>query len=160
MAPSTEATITPTLEFDPRINFPKWMRAVQTFAVKNYREVNRDRGLLTALLTDAQWDLHQLNRTPNANPALPDVITPRPNVAMPADHPANATNAVVRIYERAVSVHDAYLEGLTTLSDALIASIGPANALLLADPINGMLQVTCVDIIAMMTVKHGTPPSL
>jgi hypothetical protein len=27
----------------------------------------------------------------------------------------------------------------------------------LADPVNGMLLVTCVDIINMMTVKHGTP---
>jgi hypothetical protein len=130
MAPSTEATITPTLEFEPRINLPKWMRALQTFSVKHYKEIYRREGLLTASLTDAQWDLHQLNRTPNANAALPDDITPRPNVAMPADHLANATNAVVRIYERAVAIHDAHLNGLTTLLDALIASIGPANALL------------------------------
>ena len=109
------------------------------------------------MLTDAQWDLHQLNSTPNANPALPDAVTPRPNVAMPADHPANATNAVVRVYERAATIHDACLSGLTTLLDALLTSIGPANALLLADPVNGMLLVTCVDIIKMMTVKHGTP---
>jgi hypothetical protein len=38
MAPSTEATITPTLEFEPRINFPKWMRALQAFAVKHYKD--------------------------------------------------------------------------------------------------------------------------
>ena len=127
MAPSTEATITPTLEFEPRINFPKWMRAIQTFAVKHYKEICRRGGLLTALLTDAQWDLHQLNRTPNANPALPDDITPRPNVAMPADHPANATNAVVRIYERAATIHDACLSGLTTLLDALLTKCPPVG---------------------------------
>jgi hypothetical protein len=122
-----------------------------------HKEIFRRGRLLTALLTDAQWDLHQLNLTPNANPALLDDTTPRPNVATPADHPANATNAVVRIYERAVAIHDECLNGLTTLLDALIASIGPANALLLADPVNGVLLVTCVDIINMTTVKHGTP---
>jgi hypothetical protein len=131
----------------------------QTFAVKHYKDICRRGGLMTALLKDAQWPLHQPNRTPNTNPALPDETTPRPNVAMPADHPANATNAVFRIYERAVAIHDACLNGLTTLLGAPIASIGPANALLLADPANGMLLATCVEIINTITVKHGTPPS-
>jgi hypothetical protein len=100
-------------------------------------------GLLAAALTDPQWPLHPINRTPAANPTDPGVITPRPNVDLPAAHPANATNAALRIYERQLNTHDAGLAGLSTLLDALILSIGPANALLLADPVHGMMLVTC-----------------
>ena len=158
MPPSTEAAISPTLEFNPRINYPKWCRAVQTFAVLHYKEVCRRSGLLTAVLTNPQWPLHPINRTPAANPADPDIITPRPDVALPAAHAANATNAALRIYERQLTTHDAYLAGLSNLLDALILSIGPANALLLADPVHGMMLVQCVDVMAMMQQKHGTPP--
>jgi hypothetical protein len=157
MAPTTEAAIKPTLEFNSRIHYPKWYRAVQTFAVLHYKEVCRRCGLLTAVLTDPQWPLHPINRTPAANPADPDVITPRPNVDVPAAHPANATNAAPRIYERQLNTHDAHLAGLSTLLGALILPIGPANALLLADPARGMMLVTCDDVMAMMQLKHGTP---
>ena len=157
MAPSTEATITPTLDLNSRIKCPKWCRAVQTFAVLHYKDVCRRSGLLTAVLTDAQWPLHALNRTPALNPGDPDVITPRPDVAHPAPHAVNAPNAALRIFERQLTTHDAYLDGLSTLLDALILSIGPANALLLADPAHGMMLVTCGDVMAMMKLKHGTP---
>jgi hypothetical protein len=157
MPPSTEAAISPTLEFNPRINYPKWCRAVQTFAVLHYKEACRRCGLLTAVLTNPQWPLHPINRTPAANPADPDIITPRPDVALPAAHAANATNAALRIYERQLTTHDAHLAGLSNLLDALILSIGPANALLLADPVHGMMLVQCVDVMAMMQQKHGTP---
>jgi hypothetical protein len=102
MAASTEAAIKPTLEFNSRVHCPKWYRAVQTFVILHYKEVCRRCGLLTAALTDPQWPLHlhPINRTPAANPADPDVITPRPNVDLPAAHAANATNAALRIYER------------------------------------------------------------
>ena len=157
MAPTTEAAIKPTLEFNSRIHYPKWYRAVQTFAVLHYKEVCRRCGLLTAVLTDPQWPLHPINRTPAANPADPDIVTPRPDVALPAAHAANATNAALRIYERQLNTHDACLAGLSTFLGALILSIGPANALLLADPVHGMMLVTCGDVMAMMQLKHGTP---
>ena len=157
MAPTTDAVIKPTLELNSRIHYPKWCRAVQTFAVLHYKEVCRRCGLLTAVLTDAQWPLHPINRTAANDPADPDIITPRPDVALPAAHAANANNAALRIYERQLNTHDAYLAGLSTLLDALILSIGPANALLLADPVHGMMLVTCGDVMAMMQQKHGTP---
>jgi hypothetical protein len=56
-----------------------------------------------------------------------------------------------------LNTHDACLAGLSTLLDALILSIGPANALLLADPVHGMMLVTCGAVMAMMQHKHGTP---
>ena len=65
--------------------------------------------------------------------------------------------AALRIFERQLTTHDAYLDGLSTLLDALILSIGPANALLLADPEHGMMLVACGDVMAMMKLKHGTP---
>jgi hypothetical protein len=157
MAPSSEATIKLTLEFNSRIHCPNWCRAVQTSAVLHYKEVCRRCGLLTAVLTDPQWPLHPINRTPAANPADPDVTTPRPDVDLPAAHAANALNAALRIYERQLNTHDAYLAGLSTLLDALILSIGPANALLLAGPVHGMMFVTCGAVMAMMQQKHGTP---
>jgi hypothetical protein len=39
----------------------------------------------------------------------------------------------------------------------LILPIGPANALLPADPVHGMVLVTCGAVMAMMQQKHGTP---
>jgi hypothetical protein len=158
-APSTEATIKPTLEFNSRIHHPKWHRAVQTFAVLHYKEVYRRCGSLTAVLMDSQWPLHTINRTPAANPADPDVITPRPDVALPGPHAVNAPNAALRIHERQLSTHDACLAGLRTLLGALVLSIGPANTLLLADPVHGMMLVTRGDVMAMMQQKHGTPPA-
>ena len=84
--------------------------------------------------TDPQWPLHPINRTPAANPAGPGVITPRLEIALPGPHAANAPNASLRICERQLNTHDAHLAGLSTLLDALVLSIGPASALLLADP--------------------------
>ena len=127
IAPSTEATIRPTgptLEFNSGVHHPKRCRAVQTFAVLHYKEVCRRCGLLTAVLTDPQWPLHSINHTPAANPADPDIITPRPDVALPGPHAANAPNAALRIYERQLSTHDAHLTGLSTLLGALVLSIG------------------------------------
>jgi hypothetical protein len=145
MAPSTEATMKPILEFNSRINYPKWCRTVHTFAALHYKEIF-EKWLLTAVLTDPQWPLHPTNRTPAANPADPDVITPRPDIALSGPHTANAPNAALRIYERQLNTRDAYLAGLSTLFGALVLSIGLANALLLADPAHGMMQQ-----------KHGTP---
>jgi hypothetical protein len=41
----------------------------------------------------------------------------------------------------------------------LILPIGPANALLLADPVHGMMPVVRSGVMAMMQQRRGTPPA-
>ena len=78
MAPSTEATIKPTLEFNSRIHCPKWYRAVQAFAVLHCKEACRRCGLLTAVLTDPQWPSHPINRYKPSPPQPNSFICPPP----------------------------------------------------------------------------------
>ncbi len=58
---SSSATITESLEFEPELNYLAWKVSVKTFA-SSKATIMSPSGLLTEILTDAEWDALSLNR--------------------------------------------------------------------------------------------------
>ena len=113
-------------------------------------------GLLGYIVSDAQWAQLPGNSVPNANPDLPNEILPRPNVTIPATPPAAASALTIKVWERRLADNVLVTDNLRTLKAQLLASVQPADLVILHDPFFGLLNVTASTILTHLTVLHGT----
>ncbi len=66
---SASVIITESLEFEPELNYLAWKVSVETFASSKATIISSS-GLLTDILTDAEWDALSLNRATSPSGTL------------------------------------------------------------------------------------------
>ena len=125
---STTYNITPSLVDDPRHNLERWTENVETHA-RSMCAMHDVTDALTLVMTDAKWEhiLANLTNPVDVAAGQPAVYRARPTFGMPQAHANNAASAVINIHRMAVTKHNDYSFASSTLTTALLASIGEAN---------------------------------
>jgi hypothetical protein len=115
-------------------------------------------GALTLVMTDAKWQRMPVNLANSVDVAAgqPAVYRNRPTFDMPQAHANNATSAVVNTHRMAVTKHNDYSFASSTLTTALLASIGEANENILRTtfPDLAPYMLTPRQIVDTMLDKH------
>ncbi len=118
-------------------------------------------GALTLVMTDAKWTSIPANLTNPVDVAAghPAVYRAHPTFDMPQAHANNAASAVVNIHKMAVTRHNDYSFASSTLTTALLASIGEANEDTLRTTFPDLAPYTLTprQIVDTMLAKHGVP---
>lgn len=149
------ATFPVTLMDQPRQNFRSFYRA----AVASYGAACttvHQHGLLGFILNDAQWEQLPGNLVPNADPELPNEVVPRPTIILPVTPAANATALTIKVWEKRLAENVLVTDNLRSLKAQLIASVQPADIVILHDPFFGLLNVPALTIMIHLTELHGT----
>ena len=149
------ASLPVTLMDQPRQQFRLFYRA----AVAAYGAACTtvyQHGLLGFIVNDTQWQQLPGNVVPNADPDLPNQIAPRPTITTPATPAANATALTIKVWERRLADNILVTDNLRSLKAQLIASVQPADIVLLHDPFFGLLNVPALTIMTHLSDLHGT----
>ena len=149
------ATFPVTLMDQPRQNFRSFYRA----AVASYGAACttvHQHGQLGFILNDAQWEQLPGNLVPNADPELPNEVVPRPTIILPVTPAANATALTIKVWEKRLAENFLVTNSLRSLKAQLIASVQPADIVILHDPFFGLLNVPALTIMIHLTELHGT----
>ncbi len=116
-------------------------------------------GALTLVMSDAKWDLMPINLTNPVNVAngQQPVYRTRPAYPEPTAHTNNAASAVVKIHRLATTRHNDFTFASSTLTTALLASIGAANTDILRTtfPNFAPYMLTPIMIMETMANQHG-----
>jgi hypothetical protein len=113
---------------DPRSELEPWLEAVEKQA-SNLCPQHDITGALSLAVPDEVWNLVPGNITNPVRVATgsPPAYRARPTWDMPALHPNNAAAAVVSIYKAEATRFTDFSLASSSLSNALLASIGKAN---------------------------------
>ena len=122
-------------------NYAQWKREVFTMYATQAQDIS-DLGLKDVLMNDAQY-------LAAAGTAV------RPDRALPAEPPGNASGAAVALYTRKCSNIKTVKRLLAELKIELLDSIGPTNVAKLRDPVHDTQHITPLQIIQAMEVKYG-----
>ena len=119
-------TLTKSLANDPRSELEPWLEAVEKQARCPQHDIT---GALSLVVPDEVWKLVPGNLTNPVRVAAgsPPAYRARPTWDMPAQHPNNAAAAVVSIYKAEAARFTDFSLASSSLSNALLASIGEAN---------------------------------
>ena len=158
MSSSVTYTITPSLADAPRQHLEAWTESVETHA-RSMCSIHDVTGALTLVMSDAKWDLMPINLTNPIDVAAGQaaVYRARPTYAAPAAHANNAASAVVNIHRLATARNTDFTYASSTLTTALLASIGDANTDVLRTtfPNYAPYMLTPMMIMATMANQHG-----
>ena len=158
MSSSSTYTITPSLVDTPRQHLEAWTESVETHA-RSMCSMHDVTGALTLVMSDAKWDLMPINLTNPVDVAAGQqpVYRNRPAYPQPAAHANNATSAVVNIHRLAVTRHNDFIFASSTLTTALLASIGAVNTDILRTtfPNFAPYMLTPIMIMETMANQHG-----
>ena len=143
---SSDLELKLSLEVDPHVNFQPWLDELASLATAQCADYS-ERGALHLACTDELW----ASLPEHANQVPPRPVYPRPGPLDPQANPAQRL-----IYEDAKAAHAAHTIAAAKLKKAVIGSIGEANALLIADPIHGMLLHSAQSIINSLLPIFGT----
>jgi hypothetical protein len=149
------ATFTVTLLENPRQQFRLFYRAVVAAYGAACTTIH-EHGLLGYIVNDTQWQLLPGNNVIDPDLAVANIILPRPSVVIPPTPAATAGALTIKVWERKLADNIAVSDNLRTLKAQLIASIQPADLVILHDPFFGLLNVSAFVIMAHVTVLHGT----
>ena len=160
---ATPFTLTKSLANDPRSELEPWLEAVEKQA-RNLCPQHDITGALSLVVPDEVWKLVPGNITNPAEVAAgthPAVYRARPNWDMPVQHANNATAAVVSIYKAEAARFTDFSLASSSLSNALLASIGDTNETYLKTvfPAQRTYMLTPREIVDTMTAKHGVATS-
>jgi hypothetical protein len=116
-------------------------------------------GALTLVMTDEKWQRISVNLTNPVDVAAsqPADYRNRATYAMPADHAGNATSAAVNIQRMAATKHSDFSFAGSSLTTALLASLGEANehSLRTTCPNLAPYMLTPRQIVDTMLAKHS-----
>jgi hypothetical protein len=150
--------ITPSLVDDPRHNLEKWAESVETIA-RSMCAMHDVTGALILVMSDTKWTSMPVNFINPIDVAAgqPAVYRNRPAYAIPADHAGNATAAAVNIHRMATTRHNDFSFASSSLTTALLASLGEFNedTLRTTFPALAPYMLDPRQIVDTMLAKHG-----
>ena len=142
-----------TLDEDPKVQFFPWEMAVRTAAAALCKTIT-PRGLLSAVLNEAQGDSYSANISLDPQSGLP-VIAPR--FTPPVHVTINDTMTHAGLYAARTS-NDQLLEWTKieeALKTAIIESLGPVISQIIQHAEDGFTLVTIRDIMDKLRAKYG-----
>ena len=92
---------------------------------------------------------------PDDDAILP-VVLPRPTIIVPPTPAINASSLTIKVWERKLADNLMCTDNLRRLKCLLLASIAPADLVVLHDPLFGLLNITALTIMNHLTILHGT----
>lgn len=147
---SAPPSFTPNLKGDARLDWKRFDNVIKTEACQILREITGGTGLLGYFLPAVQWNIFPRNiRQDGTIIPVFDIVTP---IAQPA---GNATNAVVKIWEKAQSDRTLIHNAVQAFTAKLINSLPPADISELGHPTWGILDVTAADIYQHLITKYS-----
>ena len=159
---SAPIILTHSLANDSRAQLEPWLEDVETQA-RNQCPQHDSTGALSLVVPDEVWQLVPGNITNPARVAAgsPPAYRARPTWDMPVQHANNAAAAVVSIYRAEAVRHTDFSLASSSLSNALLASIGDTNETYLKTvfPDKKTYMLTPREIVDTMTAKHGVATS-
>lgn len=149
------STFPVTLLENPRQNFRHFHRAVIAAYGAECPNIYTH-GLLGFIVSDAQWAQLPGNMVQPDDNALPPAVLPRPTITVPPTPAINASSLTIKVWERRLADNLLCTDNLRRLKSLLLASITPADLVVLHDPLFGLLNVTALTIMNHVTILHGT----
>jgi hypothetical protein len=143
---SSDLTIEPTLDSDPRGNLENWTAAVGD-AARKYCAQHGPFGALHLACTDALWNA--------LNPPQAGLNIPRPSYPKPVPLIGNEVSGIRLVHTTANQLFQDHADAEATLRLALLKSIGQTNRDAIRLPISGLHGLTTNDIIIRMIARHG-----
>ena len=92
---------------------------------------------------------------PDDDAILP-VVLPRPTIIVPPTPAINASSLTIKLWERKLADNLICTDNLRRLKYLLLASIAPADLVVLHDPLFGLLNITALTIMNHLTILHST----
>ena len=142
-----------SMELDPELMFFTWKVGVENYAA-NKATIVEPTGLLSAILTDLEWDACALNRAYSPGGTLN--IAPRPAPPTHVPITAGMTNANISVAKYSNDRHQIWHNALATLKSKLIRSLGPTLEGTIGPPPDGFKLLTARQIIDEVRTKYGT----
>ena len=149
------STFPVTLLENPRQNFRHFYRAVVATDGAECPTVYTH-GLLGFIVSDTQWAQLPGNLVQPEDDALLPALLPRPTIVIPPTPAINASPLTIKVWERRLADNLLTTDNLRTLKSLLLASIPPADLVVLHDPFFGLLNVTALTIMNHVTILHRT----
>ena len=81
---------------------------------------------------------------------------PRPTIILPVTPAANATALTIKVWEKRLAENVLVTDSLRSLKAQLIASVQPADIVILHDPFFGLLNVLALTKMIHLTELHGS----
>ena len=141
-------TIAITLDEDPAINFFAWKLSVEDVA-SGAATLITPTGLLTTIMTDAEWDAYPVNITPHG-------ITARPIEPNHAAIIAAMTGPTIAVHAYGNKKHEMWHKAKEQFKAALIRSLGPTLSATIAPPPIGFKMMSLLDIMTRVAAKYAT----
>jgi hypothetical protein len=141
-----------TLDEDPRVNYSPWELEVRNSAASLCKN-QHPRGVLSVLLTIAQWNDYAANSSIDANGNI--VIAPRYTPA--AFIEINDTMSSAALYVAKAS-NDLLLDWITNeeaLKTAIVKSLRLVVRQIIRHPETGFTDMTILDIISRVRTRYG-----
>ena len=148
----TPVKILSTLDEDPRVNYFPWELEVRNSAASLCKN-QHPRGLLSSLLTVAQWNDYAANSSVDAQGTI--VIAPR--YTPPAFIEINDTMTSAALYVAKAS-NDQLLDWITNeeaLKTAIVKSLGIVVRQIIKHPETGFTEMTILDIMSKVRTRYG-----
>ena len=111
-----------SMELDPELMFFTWKVGVENYAA-NKATIVEPTGLLSAILTDAEWQACALNRTHSPGGTL--TVAPRPTPPVHVPITSGMTNANISVAKYTNDRHQTWHDALASFKGKLIKSLGP-----------------------------------
>ena len=147
-----QVTILTTLEEDPHVNFFPWELDVRNAAASVCKAIT-PRGLLSLVLTDAQWNAYPANQIVNqaGQPAVAARFVP------PAHIEVNDTMNSVTLYVSKASNDQLldWINGEEALKTAIITSLGRVVSQVVRCPTNGFTLMSIMNILDTVRARYG-----
>jgi hypothetical protein len=141
-------SIATTLDEHPAINFSAWKLSVEDVASGAATLINPT-GLLTTVMTDAEWDVYPANITANG-------ITARPTETLHTSIVAGMTGRTISIHRYGNDRHEMWHKAKEQLKAALIRSLGNTLSATIAPPPIGFKMMSIQDIMTKVATKYAT----
>ena len=149
------STFPVTLLENPRQNFRQFHRAVVAAYGAECPTIYTH-GLLGFIVSDTQWAQLPGNLVQPDDNELPPILLPRPIIVVPLTPAVNASSLTIKVWERKLADNLLSTDNLRRLKQSPLASITPADLVVLHDPLFGLLNVTALSIMEHVTILHGT----
>jgi hypothetical protein len=148
------AKTTVSSEYDPELMYFTWKVNIQNRAANIATIVDRS-GLLSLILTDAEWANYSANRTVEADGSI--TIAPRPQAPVHIPITNGMTNANISVAKYSNDRHATWHEAQESSFKAMLnRSLGPTLEGTLGPPPDGFTLLSVQQIVNAVKNKYGT----
>jgi hypothetical protein len=142
-----------SMEIDPELMFFTSKVGLENHAA-NKATIVESTGLLSAILSDQEWDACALNRSTSSGGTLTLAARPAPPVHVPII--AGMKNSAISVAKYSNDRHQIWHDALASFKTKLIRSLGPTLEGTIGPPPDGFKLLSAKQIVDDVKTKYGT----